>query len=116
MCGGHGPTHQRSRIFPRMASIRQAHETISEEPEGVRESIDMTTLVRHGAPMGSSKIYSPVPKDDIAEGPGMPIAETGFKGPTTGQAEAFITRLQEEEASGKLTGGLGVVFGYGMKV
>ncbi len=112
---GHDPAHQRSRNFGRLASLRTQHEIIVEEPEGIRESIDMTTLVNHGAPMGTSSPYSPLARDDVEE-QGMPFDVTGFLGPATTQDEAFIKKLQEQEASGKLTGGLGVGFGAGTKL
>ncbi len=120
--GGQTPTHQRSRTFARRASLRNTHATIAEEPEDIRESIDMATLVTHMAPMGTSKMgastYSPIPKDDDAEEPlpAMPFDVTGFMGPATTQDEAFTKILQEQEASGKLTGGLGVGFGAGTKL
>ena len=102
------PSAKRSRTFSRRTSLRHAQGTIPEEPENIRESIDLTTLVSHAAPMGqSTTTYAPLLEDD-AEDAGAVFDVTGFMGPATSQDEAFIKTLQEQEASGKLTGGLGV--------
>ncbi|CAK7223068.1 hypothetical protein SCUCBS95973_005052 [Sporothrix curviconia] len=97
----------------------------------VRESIDMTSLVRNAAPISmspsSSKPYARLAEHDMenvgnnsdgapprsAGGLGsadVPMDLTSFFGPTTGQDEAFIRSLQQQEARGTLTMGLGAGF------
>ena len=104
-----GSSAPRSRTFPRNASLRRPQPTIQEEPEMmIRESIDLATLVHHAAPMaGSSRTYNPLPEDD-GEDADVVFDLTGYLGPATSQDDAFTKKLQEQEASGRLTGGLGV--------
>ncbi|KAI1156888.1 hypothetical protein F4825DRAFT_139235 [Nemania diffusa] len=67
------------------------------------ESIDMS-LLGAAAPPGHSDPYSPVPKHEPYE----PVVDmTSFSGPIGSQDEAFLRSIQEQEASGRLTGGLG---------
>ncbi|CAK7203517.1 hypothetical protein SEUCBS139899_006251 [Sporothrix eucalyptigena] len=131
-----GPTITRrlSNMFSgRRQSTRRNHSThgtILEEGsyDEVRESIDMTSLVQNAAPISmsasSSKPYSRLAEHDIenaddgappssAGGLGsadVPMDLTSFFGPSTGQDETFIKRLQEQEAQGTLTMGLGAGF------
>ncbi|KAK0613482.1 hypothetical protein B0T14DRAFT_280591 [Immersiella caudata] len=95
------PRRQPSRTFTHTPSLRrhQHREPIPEEEEG----IDLG-LIRSAAPIG---------QDDA---PGSPIVRdsaeafdlSSMLGPTTSADEAFLKRLQEQEAKGTLTGGLGV--------
>ncbi|KAK4449103.1 hypothetical protein QBC34DRAFT_98110 [Podospora aff. communis PSN243] len=95
------PRRQPSRPFVHTASLRrhQHREAIPEEEEG----IDLG-LIRSAAPIG---------QDDV---PGSPLVHdsteafdlSSMLGPTTSADEAFLKRLQEQEAKGTLTGGLGV--------
>ncbi|KJR80531.1 uncharacterized protein SPSK_04883 [Sporothrix schenckii 1099-18] len=124
----------------RQRSMRRAnssHSTIMEEGPygGTRESIDMTSLVQNAAPMSmsptSSKPYSRLAEHDMENGDdsmppqrsaggmassSVPVDLSSFFGPTTGQDEAFIKRLHEQEARGTLTMGLGAGFEPGAKL
>ena len=91
------------------------------------ESIDMTSLVQNAAPISmspiASKPYSRLAGHDMENAddnapardslgsihvPTMDLSS--FFGPTTGQDEAFIKSLHEQEAQGTLTMGLGAGF------
>jgi len=93
------PRRQPSRSFARTASLRRHHQPIPEEEDG----IDMG-LINSAAPIGG---------DDV---PGSPVIQDSAEafdlssvlGPTTRADEAFLKRLQHQEAKGTLTGGLGV--------
>lgn len=70
------------------------------------ESYDMS-LLKSAAPFGVSSSYAAVPDDEPAV-PSSPIFDmTSFSGPMSSQDQEFMRKLQEQEASGKLTGGLG---------
>ncbi|KAI1501502.1 hypothetical protein F5X99DRAFT_201759 [Biscogniauxia marginata] len=77
----------------------RAQETIHED-----ESIDMS-LLRAAVPPAQSASYQPVSPHD----PSVPAFDvTSFSGPLSVQEDQdFIKSLQEQEANGKLTGGLG---------
>ncbi|CAK7235835.1 hypothetical protein SBRCBS47491_009429 [Sporothrix bragantina] len=131
-----GPTITRrlsNMLSGRRKSTRRGdstHSTIMEEGpyDEVRESIDMTSLVQNAAPISmspsTSKPYSRLAEHDLENGDdnapprsagGLGSADTpmdlsSFFGPTTGQDEAFIKRLQQQEAQGTLTMGLGAGF------
>jgi hypothetical protein len=97
------PSRKPSR-FGQHASLRRAHDAIPEE-----ESIDMS-LLKGAAAMGSSEQE---PLVTAADAPMSPVNGTVFDissslGPMTRQDEEFMKKLQEQEASGKLTGGLGL--------
>ncbi|KAL1903134.1 hypothetical protein Sste5346_000418 [Sporothrix stenoceras] len=115
--------------------VDSTHSTIMEEgPYDSRESIDMTSLVQNAAPIStsptSSKPYSRLAEHDLENGDegapprsaggisagSVPVDLSSFFGPTTGQDEAFIKRLHEQEAQGKLTMGLGAGFEPGTKL
>ncbi|KAI1199641.1 hypothetical protein F5X97DRAFT_113998 [Nemania serpens] len=83
----------------RFKSFRaRVQETIHED-----ESIDMA-LLGAAVPPAQSAPYSAVPKDEPYE-PAFDM--TSFSGPMGAQDQAFLTSLQEQEANGRLTGGLG---------
>ncbi|KAI8633745.1 hypothetical protein F5Y19DRAFT_470995 [Xylariaceae sp. FL1651] len=85
--------------FGRFRSFRtRAQETIHED-----ESIDMS-LLGAAAPPAQFSSYQPIAKDDLVE-PAFDM--TSFSGPMGVQDQEFLKSLQEQEASGKLTGGLG---------
>ncbi|KAI1851031.1 hypothetical protein JX266_003696 [Neoarthrinium moseri] len=70
------------------------------------ESYDMS-LLKSAAPFGTSR-YAAVPEEEPAE----PIFDLStFSGPMSAQDHEFIKKLQEQEANGKLTGGLGAGIG-----
>lgn len=145
--GGSAPTVPGATITRRLSnmfsgrrqSTRRAdstHGTIMEEGpyDGMRESIDMTSLVQNAAPISmsplSSKPYSRLAEHDLENGDdsaplrsaggmasgSVPVDLSSFFGPATGQDEAFIKRLHEQEAQGKLTMGLGAGFEPGAKL
>ncbi|CAK7263214.1 hypothetical protein SEPCBS119000_000382 [Sporothrix epigloea] len=100
----------------------------------LRESIDMTNLVHNAAPISispsSSKPYSRLAMHDMDAneddfsvsntgglgGKGAPVDLSSFLGPTSGQDLPFIKRLQQQEAQGTLTMGLGAGFAPSMKI
>ncbi|WYZ41651.1 hypothetical protein EsH8_V_000546 [Colletotrichum jinshuiense] len=89
-------TSKASRKVGRAPS-RRGQETIPEEEHGL-------SLLRSAAPIGQSSHYNTVPDDE-------PVFDvTASLGPVGFQDEAFLKRLQEQEASGHLTGGLGAGF------
>ncbi|KAI0387099.1 hypothetical protein F5Y04DRAFT_288848 [Hypomontagnella monticulosa] len=93
------PPSRSASGFGRFKSFRsRAQDTIHED-----DSIDMSLLGAAAAP-GRSGPYSPV----SGEEPGAPAVDlTSFSGPMSPQDQEFLKSLQEQEASGKLTGGLG---------
>ncbi|OAA54274.1 hypothetical protein SPI_08893 [Niveomyces insectorum RCEF 264] len=110
---GSGISNQLSNMFSRRKRNprRGGHDTIAEEPfsySDARESIDLTSLVQDAAPMGRST-------NDAGHGD-VPVDLTGYLGPTTKHDEAFLKKLQEQEASGQLTLGLGAGFGPGTQL
>ncbi|CAK7564681.1 MAG: hypothetical protein SEPTF4163_002580 [Sporothrix epigloea] len=100
----------------------------------MRESIDMTNLVQNAAPISISpysfKPYSRLAAHDIDDADNnasagstgglgtaeVPVDLSSFLGPTTGQDLAFIKRLQQQEAQGTLTMGLGAGFAPSTKI
>lgn len=70
------------------------------------ESYDMS-LLKSAAPFDASSRYDAVPDDEAVE-PRTPIFDmSSFSGPIGAQDVEFLKMIQEQEASGKLTGGLG---------
>lgn len=67
------------------------------------ESIDMS-LLGAAVPPAHSEPYSAVPKEEPYE---AAFDMTSFSGPMGIQDQAFLKSLQEQEANGMLTGGLG---------
>ncbi|TGJ88669.1 hypothetical protein E0Z10_g56 [Xylaria hypoxylon] len=83
----------------RFRSFRgRAHDTIHED-----ESIDMS-LLGAAVPPAHSDPYSAVPKTEPLE-PAFDM--TSFSGPAGIQDQEFLESLQQQEANGRLTGGLG---------
>ncbi|KAI1179149.1 hypothetical protein F4777DRAFT_498841 [Nemania sp. FL0916] len=83
----------------RFKSFRgRVQDTIHED-----ESIDMS-LLGAAAPPARSDVYSAIPRDEPAE-PAFDM--TSFSGPMGLEEQAFVKSLQEQEANGRLTGGLG---------
>lgn len=111
------PTRTVSRRLSRKSILRTSasFDTIMEE-DG-RESIDMATLLHNAAPIArnfpfsSSGPYAPLARRDLEnEDVGTSFDMTGYLGPATSQDASFVKKLQEKEASGKLTLGLGAGF------
>ncbi|KAI3322448.1 hypothetical protein HD806DRAFT_536289 [Xylariaceae sp. AK1471] len=98
--GRYQPVSPTPSTFGRFRSFRSRaqHDTIHED-----ESIDMA-LLGAAAPPAHSDPYSPVAKDEPLE-PAFDM--TSFSGPMGIQDQTFLKSLQEQEANGKLTGGLG---------
>ncbi|KAM7209205.1 Protein of unknown function (DUF3433) domain containing protein [Naviculisporaceae sp. PSN 640] len=90
------PQRRQSRGFGYHMASKQRHETIPEEEYG----IDLG-LLNAAAPLGEEP---PTPIDK--ESP--PVDLSNFSGLPTLADDAFLKRLQEQEAQGKLTGGLGL--------
>ncbi|KAH6899889.1 hypothetical protein B0T10DRAFT_469044 [Thelonectria olida] len=100
--GGLG-TRRPSRHMASYSSMRQP-ETIDEEEYDL-------SLLQNAMPMGKGKEYTPIieeEEDDDDFVPGFDVSSA--LGPTTAQDDAFMKKLEEQEASGRLTGGLGVGF------
>ncbi|KAK1751234.1 hypothetical protein QBC47DRAFT_392538 [Echria macrotheca] len=90
------PARQPSRSAARTTSLRKPHhEPIREEED---DGIDLG-LIRAAAPLGGHETEHNAPEEafDISSA----------LGPLTKADEAFLRKLQEHEAKGKLTGGLG---------
>lgn len=75
------------------------------------EAYDLS-LLSSAAPMGHSRRYQPVLEEDeeADELTAVGFDVTAALGPETPQDAEFIRGLQQQEASGKLTGGLGLGF------
>ncbi|KAJ9156706.1 DUF3433 domain protein [Pleurostoma richardsiae] len=84
------------------STLRSPPDTIDEG----RESIDLA-LLPAAAPMGNTGPYSPLARDDSNDTPAFDW--TTSLGPTSSN-DPFIKSMQEQEAQGKLTGGLGAGF------
>lgn len=94
--GGQPPParrHSRSYVQERR-SLRRTHGAILEEEDG----IDLG-LINNAASMGSTDRADPVE-------PAFDLSHT--LGPSTWHDEQFMKKLQEQEARGQLTGGLGL--------
>lgn len=94
--GSPRPQRKQSRGFGYSVSSKQRHETIPEEEYG----FDLG-LLNAAAPFGEEP---PNPIDK--ESPSVDLSSV--LGPSTSADDAFLKRLQEQEAQGKLTGGLGL--------
>ncbi|KAM5352442.1 hypothetical protein ACJ41O_005165 [Fusarium nematophilum] len=77
------------------------------------EAYDLS-LLQSAAPMGTSARYDPITEEDDDISPGFDL--TAGLGPMTSHDEDFIKKLQAQEASGTLTGGLGQGFQPDVKV
>ncbi|KAH7149310.1 hypothetical protein B0J13DRAFT_551170 [Dactylonectria estremocensis] len=107
---GGTPSRRPSRggRMPSLTSMRQpAHDTIDEEEYDL-------SLLPSAAPMGKSSKYAPIAEEEDDNFAGFDL--TAALGPTTAQDEDFIKKLEEEEARGTLTGGLGIGFQPGAVV
>lgn len=79
-------------------------ETLHEDDE---EEYDLSLLKKAAPISGATPTrYDPIVEEDFAMG----FDITSALGPTTAQDEAFLKKLQEQEAQGNLTGGLGTGF------
>ncbi|KAI1773552.1 hypothetical protein F4818DRAFT_449211 [Hypoxylon cercidicola] len=93
------PPSRSTSTFGHFKSFRaRVQDTIRED-----ESIDMA-LLGAAAPPGRSASYEPVSADAPSE-PAIDL--TSFSGPVGHHEQGFLKAFQEQEASGKLTGGLG---------
>lgn len=90
---------RQSRRFADGLPLMRAHATIPEEEDGV----DLG-LLNYATPMGGEEPESPM----LARNESEPAVDlSSVLGPSTKQDDAFIRSLQEQEAKGELTGGLG---------
>ncbi|KAI0439100.1 hypothetical protein F4803DRAFT_554389 [Xylaria telfairii] len=97
--GRYQPVSPTPSHISRFRSFRgRVQDTIHED-----ESIDMS-LLGAAVPPAHSEPYSAVPKEEPYE---AAFDMTSFSGPMGVQDQAFLKSLQEQEASGMLTGGLG---------
>lgn len=107
----------------RRASLlsNQPYTTIQEdEPyDESNESLGMVPLVQNAAPMSrepasKNKSYARIDEhedeDDVGAG-GVGVDLTSLSGPSNSHDIAFLEKMKEQEANGKLSGGLGVGFG-----
>ncbi|CAM1500682.1 Fc.00g098440.m01.CDS01 [Cosmosporella sp. VM-42] len=99
---GGPPSRRPSRGGSRMPSYQSSlggpvHEEVDEE------QYDMS-LLQKAAPMARTRQYEPIAEEESFP---MGFDVTAALGPTTAQDEAFMKQLQEQEAKGTLTGGLG---------
>ena len=88
-------------------TLRDTPETIDEG----RESIDLA-LLSSAAPMGTSGPYSPIARDEPES---TPVDWSSTLGPMSSN-DPFIKSMQEQEAKGRLTGGLGAGFKAGTTI
>ncbi|KAK3956125.1 hypothetical protein QBC32DRAFT_164652 [Pseudoneurospora amorphoporcata] len=90
--------HSQGRSFAaRAAHLNRRHDTIPEE-----DGIDLG-LLQSAAPLGGSQPPAPAPYLRVE-----PVFDVSSAlGPSTDADDKFIRSLQEQEAQGKLTGGLG---------
>ncbi|KAL0465499.1 hypothetical protein QR685DRAFT_548438 [Neurospora intermedia] len=90
--------HSQGRSFAaRAAHLNRRHDAIPEE-----DGIDLG-LIQSAAPLGGSPAPAPVPYLRVE-----PVFDVSAAlGPSTDADDKFIRSLQEQEAQGKLTGGLG---------
>ncbi|KAI0134729.1 hypothetical protein BJ170DRAFT_591688 [Xylariales sp. AK1849] len=96
------PVSASSGSLPDSNRIQSLHGT-SQDTLVEDEIYDMS-LLKSAASFGASSPYASVPDDEPAE----PIFDlTSFSGPMSSQDHDFIKSLQVQEASGRLTGGLG---------
>lgn len=83
-------------------------------PESIEEESYDLSLLGSAAPMGTGlDRYAPIEEgeDDDDDGPAGPAFDiTAALGPMTSHDEEFVKALQEQEAKGNLTGGLGQGF------
>ncbi|KAI1738900.1 hypothetical protein F4680DRAFT_423296 [Xylaria scruposa] len=97
--GRYQPVSPTPSNFGRFRSFRgRMQDTIHED-----ESIDMS-LLGAAVPPAHAESYSAIPKDEPYE-PAFDV--TSFSSPLSTQDQAFLKSLQEQEANGRLTGGLG---------
>ncbi|KAK0643122.1 hypothetical protein B0T16DRAFT_415372 [Cercophora newfieldiana] len=104
LVGGSGdstspPRRQPSRSFAHATPVRRHHGPIPEEEDG----IDLG-LIQSAAPIGEDE----APGSPLIQNSGEAFDLSSVLGPATSADEAFLKRLQEQEAQGTLTGGLGV--------
>jgi hypothetical protein len=88
------PSRASSRTS-RKPSFKRVHQTIAEEYD--------LSLLSSASPMGTTP-YAPIPENEPVE---HVYDVTASLGPWGSQDAAFLKKLQEEEANGRLTGGLG---------
>lgn len=108
--GSSGPPSRRPSRGSRMPSLRQpAHDTINEEEYDLSllsTAAPMGTTPMRTTPTGKSSQYAPIVEEEDDDFTGFDL--TAALGPTTAQDADFLRKLEEEEAKGKLTGGLGM--------
>ncbi|GKT90832.1 DUF3433 domain protein [Colletotrichum tofieldiae] len=98
------PTSSAPSRVSSQASRRMSHATSRRGQATISEEEHDLSLLRSAAPIGQSSQYESVLDNE-------PIFDvTAALGPMGYQDEAFVKRLQEQEASGRLTGGLGAGF------
>lgn len=101
---GGTPSRQTSRSGRMAGYIPSLRGPVPEDIEE-EEEYDLS-LLKKAAPMGKTPQYEPIAEDEH-EPFAMGFDVSSALGPTTAQDEIFLKQLQEQEAAGKLTGGLG---------
>ncbi|KAK3684885.1 hypothetical protein B0T22DRAFT_201802 [Podospora appendiculata] len=92
---GLSPSRKQSRTLGHGKSSKKRHGTIPEE-----DGIDLG-LISSAAPIGQDEPPTPIDRE------GTLFDLSAALGPSTMADDAFVKSLQEQEAQGKLTGGLG---------
>ncbi|KAF4987061.1 hypothetical protein FDECE_15625 [Fusarium decemcellulare] len=110
--GGPPPSRFPSKA-KRMPSYGSALRQPIHEESHDEEAYDLS-LLSSAAPMGTSPRYDAIEEEDDDISPGFDV--TAGLGPMTSHDEDFIKKLQAQEASGTLTGGLGQGFQPDVKV
>lgn len=102
------PARKPSRGFSFSAALKRPHETIPEEEDGI--DMGHISLIQHAEPIGGVEDDADMGDQRAASPPesGPPVDYSVTLGPSTVQDEEFMKRLQEHEAQGKLTGGIGL--------
>ncbi|OIW23700.1 hypothetical protein CONLIGDRAFT_140471 [Coniochaeta ligniaria NRRL 30616] len=85
---------------------KRAHETIPEEDDGI--DMGQIGLLKHAEPIGGDDQDRAKRGAAGSDADGPPVDYSITLGPSTWQDEEFMKRLQEHEAQGKLTGGIGL--------
>ncbi|UKZ73044.1 hypothetical protein TrVFT333_000683 [Trichoderma virens FT-333] len=115
--GGYAPPTRGLSKGSRKPSYSSVQQTV---PESIREeeTYDLS-LLKSAAPMGTSKSrggYEAIHEQDEEYDTVPAFDFTATLGPLGSHDDAFIKKLQEEEARGHLTGGLGQGFRAGTQV
>lgn len=100
------PARKPSRGFGFGTALKRPHDTIPEEEDGI--DMGQIGLLKHAEPIGGAAADE-APRDGAkSAADDAPVDYSITLGPSTWQDEEFVKRLQEHEAQGNLTGGIGL--------